>query len=287
MMAIHYSALKNRRFEDVRQRYGPADSMCYALAIGLGADPQDLDQLRYVYEQDLRALPTMALVLGCPGFWMRSPDTGLDWQHILHVEQSLMLHRGLTPTGEVVGKTAIESIVDRRSKGALLTTRHDLFDADTSQCIASTRATMLCRNDGHFGAGDAALAPENQQFSGPPDITCVLPSSPQAALIYRLSGDDNPLHADTRVAQQAGFERPILHGLCTFGMAGHAALRVLCGYDPARLKHLKLRFSAPFYPGETLKTSFWKAGAGRASFQCHAVERDVLVITHGLVDYTG
>ena len=285
-MAINYTALKNRRFDDVRQRYGAADSMRYALGIGMGADPQDLDQLRYVYEPELRAVPTMALVLGCPGFWMRSPDTGLDWQNILHIEQELTLQRCLNPTGEVVGKTAVESIVDRRSKGALLTTRHDIFDADTSECIASTRATMLCRNDGNFGAGDAALAPENQQFSGPPDLTCELPSFAQSALIYRLSGDHNPLHADIRVAQQAGFARPILHGLCTFGMVGHAALRALCAYDPARLKHLKLRFSSPFYPGETLKTSFWKTGAGRASFQCHAVEREVLVINHGLVEYT-
>ena len=285
-MTINYTALKNRHFEDVRQSYGAADSMLYALGIGLGADPHDLNQLRYVYEPQLRALPTMAVVLGCPGFWMRSPDTGLDWQHILHVEQSLTLHRGLNPAGEVVGKTAIESIIDRRSKGALLTTRRDIFDADTTECIASTKSTMLCRNDGNFGAGDAAAQAEHQIGWGPPDLTCVLCSSPQAALIYRLSGDDNPLHADIRVAQQAGFERPILHGLCTFGMAGHAALRALCAYDPARLKHVKLRFSSPFYPGETLKTSFWMEGAGCARFQCHAVERDVLVINHGLVEYT-
>ena len=285
MMALNYTALKNRRFEDVRQCYGAADSILYALGIGMGADPQDLDQLRYVYAQDLRAVPTMAVVLGCPGFWMRSPDAGLDWQNILHVEQALTLHRGLHPSGEVVGKTAIESIVDRRSKGALLTTRHDVFDAGTMACIASTRSTMLCRNDGNFGAGDAAGASENQVCCGPPDLTCVLPSFAQSALIYRLSGDDNPLHADIRVAQRAGFARPILHGLCTFGMAGHAALRALCAYDPARLKHLKLRFSSPFYPGESLKTSFWKDGAGRARFQCHSVQRDVLVISHGLVEY--
>lgn len=284
-MAINYSALKNRPFDDVHHRYGAKDSMLYALGIGMGADPRDLDQLSYVYAKELRAMPTMALVLGCPGFWMRAPDTGLDWQNILHVAQSLTLHRALAPCAEVVGKTVIESVVDRRAKGAFLTTRHDLFDAATSAPIASARATMLCRSDGNFGGGDAADPITHPVPKGPPDVTCELPSFAQSALIYRLSGDDNPLHADIGVAQGAGFERPILHGLCTFGMAGHAALRMLCGYDPARLKKLTLTFSAPFYPGETLKTSFWKDGAGRAAFQCHAVERDVLVIKHGLVEY--
>lgn len=284
-MSINYTALKNRLFEDVHHRYGARDSMLYALGIGMGADPQDLEQLRFVYEKGLCAVPTMALVLGCPGFWMRAPDTGLDWKNILHVAQSLTLHRALAPGGEVVGKTVIESIVDKRSKGALLTTRHEVFDAATSAPIASARATMLCRSDGSLGGGDAADPPARPLPKGPPDLTCELPSFRQSALIYRLSGDDNPLHADIAVAQSAGFERPILHGLCTFGMAGHAALRVLCAYDPARLKHVKLRFSAPFFPGETLKTSFWKDGVGRARFQCHSVERGVLVINHGLVEY--
>ncbi|MDD2880029.1 MAG: MaoC/PaaZ C-terminal domain-containing protein [Rhodoferax sp.] len=292
MMAINYLALKNRQFDDVRHSYGAKDSMLYALGIGLGADPQDLDQLRFVYEKDLLAVPTMAAVLGCPGFWVRAPDTGLDWQNILHVAQELTLHQALRPCGEVVGKTAVEALVDKRSAGALLTTRRDVCDAATGELVAVSRAVMLCRSNGNFGGGDPA-GPSAQQVSermltGPndrPDIICVLPSYVQSALIYRLSGDDNPLHADIRVAQRAGFERPILHGLCTFGMAGHAALRTLCAYDPARLKKLKLRFSSPFYPGETLKTSFWKVAQGRAAFQCHSVEREVMVINHGVVEY--
>jgi len=284
-MAINYSELKHRQFEDVHQRYGAADSMLYALGIGRGADPQDLDQLRYVYETDLLAVPTMAVVLGCPGFWMREPDTGLDWKNILHVEQELTLHRVLQPVGDVVGKTSIESIVDKRSQGALITTRRDIFDVATSERIASTRSTILCRCDGYFGAGDPVTLPVRQTPQGAPDLTCVLPSFAQSALIYRLSGDHNPLHADIRVAQSVGFERPILHGLCTFGMVGHAVLRELCAYDPSRLKKLKLRFSSPLYPGERLKTSFWKLGCGRAAIQCQSEERGVMVIQHGVVDY--
>ena len=284
-MTLRYHELKNRPFEDVRHRYRAADSMLYALGIGMGADPHDLSQLRFVYEQDLLAMPTMAVVLGCPGFWMRAPDTGLDWKNILQIEQSLTLHHTLPPIGDVVGKTVVESIVDKRAKGAVLTTRRDIFDAATSLLLASTRSTMLCRNEGHFGGGDATVPVAHPVRQGPPDLCCVLPSFAQSALIYRLSGDHNPLHADIRVAQGVGFDRPILHGLCTFGMAGHAALRVLCGYDPARLKGMKLGFSAPFYPGESLRTSFWILDGGRAAFQCHSVERNALVIQHGLVDY--
>ena len=286
-MSINYPALKNRRFEDVRQRYGASDSILYALGIGMGADPHDLNQLRYVYEEELLAMPTMAAVLGSPGFWMRAPDTGLDWQNMLHLDQELTLHQPLKAHGDVVGKTGVESIVDMRSKGALLTTRCDLFDATTSELIASTRSSNLCRSDGHFGGGDKGGWPLHQLPQRLPDMRCDLSSFGQSALIYRLSGDANPLHADIRVAQSAGFERPLLHGLGTFGMAGHAALRVLCNYEPTRLKKLRARFTAPFYPGETLRTSFWNYGDGTAGFQCHAVERDVMVINNGWVEYSG
>lgn len=285
-MPIDYHHLKNRKFEDVSQRYEARDTILYALGIGMGADPCDPDQLRYVYEKELLALPTMATVLGQPGFWMRSPDTGLDWQHLVQREQELTLHRPLPASGHVLGKTVVEAIVDQGAKGALLCTRSDLFDQASAELLTSSRSTNLCRGDGHFGGGDRLRAPLLRAPQGPPDLCCTLPSFAQSALIYRLSGDDNPLHVDIGVAQGAGFERPILHGLCLFGMAGHAALRVLCAYEPARLKRLRARFSAPLYPGESLRTSFWRQGPGSAVFQCHSVQRDVVVIRHGLVEYS-
>lgn len=284
-MAINYTTLKNRRFDDVHQRYGELETMLYALGIGLGADPLDAKQLRYVYEDKLLALPTMAVVLGSAGFWMQSPDTGLDWKNIVHLDQELILHRPLNATGHVVGKTVIESLVDKRSAGALLTTRCDIFDSASADLIATTRSGNLCRSDGNFEGGDTVGAVVHRLPARPPDMDCVLPSSAQSALIYRLSGDHNPLHVDPREAQTAGFERPILHGLCTFGMAGHAALRVLCDYQPARLKKLQARFTAPFYPGDTLRTAFWKYGNGSAGFQCYSVERGLMVINNGLVEF--
>jgi acyl dehydratase len=284
-MPIHYTALKNRRFEDVHQRYSARDTILYALGIGMGADPTDLDQLRYVVEADLRAMPTQAVVLGSPGFWMQSPDTGLDWQNILHVDQELTLHQTLPASGEVVGKTTVEALVDKRASGAMLYTRCDVFDAATLAPLATTRSGNLCRSDGHFEGGDTLDWPVHKLPKTPPDLQCDLPSTAQAALIYRLSGDHNPLHVDIKLAQQAGFERPFMQGLGTFGMAGHAALRMLCAYEPSRLKKLRARFSAPFYPGETLRTVFWTYGDGTAGFQCHSLQRGVMVINNGWVEY--
>ena len=121
---------------------------------------------------------------------------------------------------------------------------------------------------------------------GAPEETCDIPVLPQAALIYRLSGDANPLHADPGVAREAGFERPILHGLCTFGVAGHALLKTCCGYDPARFKTMEARFSRPVYPGETIRTEMWR-GAGEGggnevvSFRARVLERDAVVLDNG------
>ncbi len=284
-MPINYTDLKNRRFEDVHQRYSARDTILYALGIGMGADPQDQHQLRYVFDAELRAMPTMAVVLGSPGFWMQSPETGLDWKNILHLDQELTLHQSLPASGEVVGKTTVEALVDKRASGALLYTRCDVFDVATSALLATTRSGNLCRSDGHFEGGDTIDWTVHKLPNRPPDLQCDLPSTAQAALIYHLSGDNNPLHVDITYARQAGFERPMLHGLGTFGMAGHAALRTLCAYDPARLKKLRVRFSAPFYPGETLRTTFWTYGNGTAGFQCHSVQRGVMVINHGFVEY--
>ncbi|MFZ3207569.1 MAG: MaoC family dehydratase, partial [Geobacteraceae bacterium] len=116
-----------------------------------------------------------------------------------------------------------------------------------------------------------------------PDAVCDLPTLARAALIYRLSGDYNPLHAEPSVARAAGFERPILHGLCTFGVAGHAILKSVCDYDPTRVKSINVRFSSPVYPGETIRTEIWRDG-GIVSFRARAIERDVMVLNNGCAE---
>ncbi|MFZ5491928.1 MAG: MaoC/PaaZ C-terminal domain-containing protein [Pseudomonadota bacterium] len=280
-MAIDYQRLLAWPVPEIRQTYSVRDSELYALAVGLGADPTDTRQLPFVYEQSPQALPTQAVVLGYPGFWMKDPATGVDWVRLVHAEQGLTLHRPLPADGEVIGRTRVIGINDKGpDKGAIVYSRRTLHDAATDELIATLDSSTFCRGDGGCGGSDAppmrlTLTPERA-----PDAVCELPTLPQQALLYRLCGDFNPLHADPAVARAAGFERPILHGLCTFAVAGHALLRTLCDYDPARLKALQVRFSAPVYPGETLRTEIWR-GADGIAFRTLAVERKVVVLSHG------
>ena len=280
-MAIDYRRLLDWPVPEVRQTYSVRDSQLYALAVGLGADPVDTRQLPFVYEQASQALPMQAVVLGYPGFWMKDPATGVDWVRLVHAEQGLTLHRPLPASGEVIGRTRVVGINDKGpGKGAIVYSQRTLHDAVSDALIATLDSSTFCRGDGGCGGSDAPpmrLAPTPERA---PDAVCELPTLPQQALLYRQCGDFNPLHADPQVARAAGFERPILHGLCTFAVAGHALLRTLCDYDPARLSELQARFSAPVYPGETLRTEIWRE-AGAVAFRTLAVERKLVVLSHG------
>ena len=280
-MTIDYQRLLDWSLPEVRQTYTVRDSQRYALAVGLGADPLDTRQLPFVYEQDPRALPMQAVVLGYPGFWMKDPATGVDWVRLVHAEQGLRLHRPLPASGEVIGRTRVVGINDKGpGKGAIVYSQRTLHDAASDALIATLDSSTFCRGDGGCGGSDVPpmrLAPTPERA---PDAVCELPTLPQQALLYRQCGDFNPLHADPDVARAAGFERPILHGLCTFAVAGHALLRTLCDYDPARLTELQVRFSAPVYPGETLRTEIW-SDADAVAFRTLAVERNVVVLSHG------
>ena len=280
-MAIDYQRLLAWQVPEIRQAYSVRDSQLYALAVGLGADPVDTRQLPFVYEQNPLALPTQAVVLGYPGFWMKEPGTGVDWVRLVHAEQSLTLHRPLPASGEVIGRTRVIGINDKGpGKGAIVYSRRTLHDAASDELIATLDSSTFCRGDGGCGGSDAPPMTMTATPERAPDAVCELPTLPQQALLYRLCGDLNPLHADPEVARAAGFERPILHGLCTFAVAGHALLREACDYDPARLTSMQVRFSAPVYPGETLRTEIWREAHGVA-FRTRAVERDIVVLSHG------
>jgi acyl dehydratase len=291
-VAIDYAKLKAWSFRDVEQTYREKDTMLYALGLGLGYDPMDEQQLAFVYEKNLKALPTMAVVLGYPGFWIKDPASGIDWVRIMHGEQSLTLHRPLPVAGTVVGRSRIRALVDKgRDKGALLVQQRTLHDQASGELLATLDHITFCRGDGGFSGfpdngpkgGDPAPPAKPATPETAPDAICDLPTLPQAALIYRLCADMNPLHAEPAVAKAAGFPRPILHGLATFGVAGHAILKTYCDYDPARLKSLGLRFSAPVYPGETIRTEMWRRG-NALQFRARVLERDLLVLSHGTAE---
>ena len=281
-MPIDPVRLMNWPLPDIEHTYTQRDTMLYALGLGCGADPLDADDLRFVYEEHLRVLPTMAVVLGSPGFWVKHPDTGIDWRRVLHGEQGLILHRPLPAAATVIGRTRITRLIDKGAgKGGLMLSERDVIDKATGDLLCTLTSTTFMRGDGGFG-GPSGPVPEPHPMPGrAPDLAIDLPTLPQAALIYRLSGDYNPLHADPEVARSVGFARPILHGLCTFGVAGRAILRAMCGNDQARLKSMQLRFSSPVYPGETVRTELWRDGAN-VSFRARVVARDTIVLNNGL-----
>jgi acyl dehydratase len=278
---IDYQKLMDWHFAPITQTLTRKDCILYALGLGLGGDPLNEAQLRFVYEEGLVAFPTMAVVLAYPGFWVKDPATGIDWVRVVHGEQAITLHRPLPVEGTLVGRTRVTGIVDKGAgKGAVLYSERAISDAETGELYATLAMSTFCRGDGGFGGPPGPSWPVHKLPDRAPDASCDLPTLPQQALIYRLSGDWNPLHADPAVARAAGFDRPILHGLSTLGVAGHALLKLCCGYDPSRFKSLVLRFSAPVFPGETIRTEIWRDGQ-TVSFRARAVERDVVVLNNG------
>jgi len=277
---INYNKLVNWDIPEAQQRLTKRDTILYALGVGLGADPCDADQLRFVYEEDLQALPTMAIVLGYHGPWHANPELGITRSHVVHGEQGFRIAKPLPVEGEVTGKTRVTGVVDKgKDKGALVMTESTVKDA-SGGTICTLTSTTFCRADGGFGGPDGPVNTPHPVPDAAPQHVCDLPVLPQAALIYRLSGDYNPLHADPAYAKKAGFKMPILHGRCTFSIAGHAILKTLCGYDPARFVAMEGRFSSPVYPGETIRTEMWRDG-NVVSFRATVPARGVTVLNNG------
>ena len=280
-MAIDYQALKDFDIPEVTQEFTRRDSILYALSVGLGAAPTDERQLDFVYERRLKAMPAMANVLAYAGFWLADPKTGVDAVRLVHGEQSMTLHAPLPVEGIVRAKTRVSEIIDRGAgKGALLYSGREILTADGTR-LATVSGTVFLRGDGGFGGPAGPAKPPHPTPERAPDAIVDLPTRPEAALLYRLNGDLNPLHIDPQVAARAGFARPILHGLCTFGVVAHALLRTCCDYAPEKFGRMDMRFSAPVFPGETIRTEIFHEEGG-AAFRARVIERDVIVGSNGL-----
>ncbi len=280
-MPIEYEKLMNWKIPEVEHVYSKRDTMLYALGVGLGSDPCDANQLKFVYEQNLQALPAMAIILGYPGPWHGQPGTGVNRSKSVHGAQGFTLHRPLAAEGAVIGHTRVVAVVDKgQDKGALLMIKNEVRDRDSGEPVCTLTSTTFCRADGGFGGPDVPVAEPTPIPQTPPDLICDLPTLPQAALIYRLSGDYNPLHADPAHAAKSGFKQPILHGRCTFSIACHALVKSCCDYDPTRLKSMSGRFSSPVFPGETIRTEIWRNG-NSIVFRATIPERNVTVLNNG------
>ncbi|QHE88760.1 3-alpha,7-alpha,12-alpha-trihydroxy-5-beta-cholest-24-enoyl-CoA hydratase [Hydrogenophaga sp. BPS33] len=280
------------KFEDIEHHYTSDFSMLYALSIGVGADPLDERQLRFVNDVEEGtplAMPTLSTVIGFPGTWMRHPDTGIDVLKMVHGEEHIALHAPMPAAGRVIARHRVTRIVDKgEGRGATVTYEKLLFDAQTQAKLATVTHTTFCRGNGgfsaHDGLTDTPAAPPAKVPDGPPDQIFDVATLAQQALLYRLLADRNPLHSVPAVARAAGFEKPILHGLCTYGIAGYALVAAYGDYDPSRLKTLFTRFTAPVMPGETVRMEMYRQATGVA-FRARVLERNTVVLDSGYAEF--
>jgi len=257
--------------------YGDRETMLYALSVGLGvaAAPEDLP---FVYERALRVVPTMATMLAFDDSWLEAG--GIALRQVVHGALDLTFHKPLAPAGLATITGGIRGLADKgEGRGGLVFQESTVTQGGDACCTVAS--TMFVRGAGGFGGNVGTQLEAPAVPSGVPGETSEVQTISNQALLFRLLGDRNPLHADPEVAQAAGFARPILHGACTFGIACSEVLRRFCGRDPARLARFGARFAGPLYPGETLRFAFWRDGA-RIAFRATAAERDALVLDNGL-----
>jgi acyl dehydratase len=279
-MALNYDDLMATSVVDLPHSYGDTESMLYAISVGLGRHAVNPDELPYVFEQGepMRTVPSMASVL-VPD--MSPPDLGWDFSQVLHIEQRLELYRPLPVAADLLINKRIAAAYDNGQKrGALVLYEAEARLAKDDTALFKIGNTIMARADGGFGAPRGMGPPPHRPPRREPDLSCRLETRSDQALLYRLNGDRNPLHADPSLARRVGYPVPILHGLCTYGVACHAILKTICAYDYTLITGFDARFSAPVLPGDTITTDMWQDG-NIVSFQCSVEERDIVVLKNG------
>jgi acyl dehydratase len=278
-MPLDYERIMAYRPADMAIDYGPRDCILYALGIGIGMDPMDWGQLKFVYEKELTAFPSMTVVLGRHGPLLK-PEFGVDQRMMVAAALKIVLHEPLAVAGKLTAQPRVREVIDKGpDSAAIIEMTRDLLAPD-GRVVATVDNSTLVRKHGGFGGKVREVAPPHEVPTRAPDAVVDLPTPGNLALVYRLTGDENPLHSDPDRAKSVGFPRPILHGAATFGIATHAVVRHI-GYRSEDLAAIEARFVRPVFPGDTLRTELWREG-NRLSFQCSAVGRDGLVLTNGL-----
>lgn len=275
-MPIAYPAILDLKADEERLAWKDRDSMLYALGVGMAADPLNERELPFVYENGLKALPTFATVITFPVRFLA--QSGVNFARVVHGEQAVTFHRTIPPEGEATGSSRVAAVYDKGEKGAILMVETLLKDA--AGPLATLTSAIFARADGGFGGPTEGEAPPHPIPERAPDLSLDFPTRPDQALLYRLSGDRNPLHADPAFAKMVGFPRPILHGLCTYGITCRAVLQAYTDFDPAPMKSHQARFSAPVFPGETITVDLWRDGPVVA-FEARVKDREAVVIKHG------
>ena len=280
-MPINREFLLDWQMEPVIETYSEKDAMFYALSLGIGSDPLDPLQLQYVYEDNLKVFPTYPVVLCSPQGWALNPNAGLDYRMMVHSEQTLKLHRPLPTAGTLRGVTRVVDVIDKgEGRGALLYLSREIYDEASGAHLATVGGTAFARADGGFGGPAGPLLQPHRLPERPVERTLEVQTSPQAALLYRLNGDRNPIHASPEIARSAKFPQPILHGMATYAISAGVLLNAYAEGRPEALRELNARFSAPLFPGEKLTFESWRDG-NLVSFRVRVAERDVTVLDNG------
>jgi len=256
--------------------------MLYALGIGIGNEPADPLHLRFVYENGLLSVPTFAATLGSPAAWMWEPDSYIDGKHLVALSHDLEIFHELPTAGTVISQVRVTDVFDRgREKGALIHWERDLTDVASGKLLSRMRARALARGNGGFEGPPPPGRTAERIPERPADFQEKWATTRAQALIYRLSGDANLLHVDPAVAQEAGFKRPILHGLCSLGIVSFLIIKIACAGDPGQLRRISARYAGIVYPGETLCIELWREETCWV-FQCRSDEHKHLVLDGGV-----
>ena len=240
------------------------DALLYAVGVGAG-----IEELAFTTENShdvtQRVLPTMAAVIGGGVASAISAIGPFDFSMLVHGEQSFVQHRELPVEGSLTATGRITGIYDKGS-GAVVAVEGECIDDATGELLLTVGSAVFIRGEGGWGGDRGPSGDRNAPPDRAPDRSVTYETRPDQALVYRLSGDRNPLHSDPWFAQLAGFDRPILHGLCTYGFTGRALLHALCGSDPARFRSMEGRFASPVFPGEALTIDMWDTADGECVF---------------------
>ena len=288
---LKYDVVKNWKIPDVFQEIGLRDANLYALGIGFGSRPLAPLHLRYAYKRGAHIFPTMAVVLSRPGLWMNDPRTGIDVVKLLHAEQDLEILWPIPVQARIRSESRIVAVVDKgKAIGALMYAERLLYEDHTNTLLAKARHCSMLRADGGFsevsGQGDEPppAVPTMPAELGPPDAVVVEQIPACAALLYRLCGDDNPIHSDPLIAARAGFAAPVLHGLCTYGNTARILVERFAPDGRLQLRRFGARFSSPVFPGDRLECRFWKIDDRRVRFEAAVPARNVTVLKAGIAE---
>ena len=271
-----------KQFAPIEQTVSEHDCILYALGLGLGTEPTNPAHLQFAYEKNLKVFPSQAVVIADAGNWDADPELEIDWVKLLHGEQSLIQHQHMQAGRTYIAQNRVLGVIDKGvDKGSIIYFEKTLTDKQSGELTSTMTASLFARGDGGCGSSDYRPATSIDLPERAEDKTVQIVVPQNAALIYRLSGDLNPIHSDPDIARKAGFDRPILHGLCTFGLAIRALLDTYCDADPTKLESINVRFSAPVYPGETVYVRFWRENNG-INFDTLVKERNTKVLDRGL-----